>query len=332
MKAAKADDFTFETWLDGSSGYETRSKGTPAPAAHLPQLDPSLPPKFRRLAELIGRRCDDPELVAFVEQELGGKVPGPCAEMGDAKNVKSKTLGITAYFAYDVLNDAFPLVPKSAKTWVRYFTEVSFTNKWPEPLPFGLAWKCTEADLEARVGPTILTPSWMADDEEMAKSWARDLDLGRSYLAIGRREKGDLSLTMELRRSWAVTSKYVPKPAVTGVVVAWLILRDLLDASRFPLHAELIASVARRERQGTAFVDAALGRGLWTDHIADPKVARRLHQWLKNMNGRSMQKDFVELFGECTNEHRHTEPALEDDTWDAIDRAAPKMDAALFVG
>src|SRR5262245_47911020 len=57
----KAPDFDFESWLEGEPQPAT---GTPGPAPRItPTLDPGLPKFFARLASVMGRRSDDPELV-----------------------------------------------------------------------------------------------------------------------------------------------------------------------------------------------------------------------------------------------------------------------------
>lgn len=44
------------------------------------------------------------------------------------------------------------------------------------------------------------------------------------------------------------------------------------------------------------------------------------------IDGLYLEGDLIGVFGERTNEHGHAEPALDDDTWDAVDRATPILD------
>jgi hypothetical protein len=113
-----------------------------------------------------------------------------------------------------------------------------------------------------------------------------------------------------------------------GLFVAWLITRDLLDEQRLSSHADLIAAIRKRERPGTALVDAALPRGLWNVHLRDlPELRRFAHAWFHNIEVGFIRHDLVGVFGAREGPTGHAEPVLDDDDWAAFDRATPVLDA-----
>ena len=300
----------------------------PARERPVPESFAKLPPRFRKLAELHGRRADDPNVVAFVTEELDAKVPISATDMTEAKAIKAKKEGFTLWFEHDKLNDAFPLIVKTKSSYLPYLAEISLGESWSEPLPFGLSGRMTLEEVEARLGPATRRPLF-ADkpDGPQQVSWECPLDPGRTRLQVRLGKKG-LSLTLRIKTAAPLTSRHgvPPKPQV-GVFVAWAISRRLLDSSRFLAHRELIARIERREAQGSAFVDAALPRGLWEDHLVDDEALRaRAHFWFGGQAGYSDDKDMIELFGKRKGPHGHDEADIDDDTWDIVDRAAKVLD------
>ncbi|QRO02130.1 hypothetical protein JRI60_25515 [Archangium violaceum] len=113
----------------------------------------------------------------------------------------------------------------------------------------------------------------------------------------------------------------------TGLFVGYAATRGLLDPSRFPAHRELLAAIGKRKAQGSELVKQALPRGLWDDHLRDaPGLREMAWRWFHNMNGLWITADLKKTFGKRAGSFGHDEPKLDDDTWDAVDKAAPILD------
>jgi hypothetical protein len=324
VKAKKAKKpFDVQAWLDGDAAP------TPTPVAPervLPKELEALPAHFRSLIDLHGRRADDPKVVQFVA-ELGGKLPTSATDMGSAAEVKAKKLGFTLWFAHDERNDNFPLVRKSKSSYLPYLSQISFDSTYG-PLPFGLEWKHTEEQVAERLGPPIKKPLFPDQPDGPQRTfWYRTLIPGWSELRFQYGKKG-LAMTLWIPQAAELTSRHgVPGAPLVGVFVAWAILRGLLDEARFPQHAALLERVRARTALGTEFVREALPRGLWDVHLKDlPELRLHAGRWLRNMGGLSATKDFIALFGSRKNQHAHDEPALDDATWEAVERATPMLD------
>lgn len=320
IKAPKAKDFDFQAWLDGDS--EAAAAPVVAPAREPSEALLALPPKLRALAALVGLRADDPT-VAVAIGELGGKVPTSATDMGTAKVVNAAKLGVSVYFNHDILNDAFPLLPKTKSSYLPYVSQVTFTDKWSEALPFGLGWKNGPDEVERALGAPHTRPL----RDSVITWWTRDVQPGISEVHV-RTRKGKLELSVMAKRTIALTSRHgVPPLPEVGLLVAWLTLRGLLDESRIAPHAALVARVKARQSKGSDLVKAAFPRGLWDDHLRDDeKLIRRLHHWLGSSEGISFRDDLIAIFGERKNQHAHREAVLDDDTWEAFDRVAGVFD------
>ncbi len=320
VKAPKAKDFDFQAWLDGQP--EAEAAPATAPARAPSEALQALPPKLRALADLVGRRADDPAVVAYVA-EIGGKVPTAATDMGSAKTVNAAKLGFTVYFNHDILNDAFPLVPKTKSSYLPYVSQVAFTNKWPEPLPFGLGWKDGPDEVERALGAPHTRPLF----DGFYTWWTRDIEPGISEVKV-RTRKGKLELSLVAIRTIDLTSRHgVPPLPAVGLLVAWMTLRGALDPSRISQHEALVARVKARSAKGSDLVKAAFPRGVWDDHLrADEKLVRRLHHWLGSLADLSFTDDLISIFGERKTAHGHREAVLDDDTWEAFDRVAPLFD------
>ncbi len=333
VRAPKAPNFDFQAWLDEAEGGVASAPSAieqqrPAPAIFATFLLP-----FRRLAELSGQRADDPKVIDFVIG-MGGKVPTSTTDMSSSKEVKSKT-GFTLWFSHDHLNDAFPLLPKTKNSFVPYVSQVQLSAKWPEKLPFDLNWKHDQAAIETRLGPPIVRPLFADDaDSPILTWWERDLDPGRTYLKVQLKKKG-LSVDLLIRGTFALSSRHgVPAKPVVGLVVAWALSRGLLDESRFPKEYALLARIKQRAEKGSALIDAAMPRGLWCDHLLPDEALRTVASNLfGGMGGLSLDQDLIDVFGERTNIYSHREPVIDDDSWDAVDKAAKILDQrfAAFV-
>lgn len=320
VKAPKAKDFDFQAWLDGEPEAEPAPSKAPARAPSEALL--ALPPKLRALAALVGRRADDPAVTAYVA-EIGGKVPTSATDMGSAKTVGAAKLGFTLYFNHDILNDAFPLVPKTKSSYLPYVSQVAFTDKWSEPLPFGLGWKDGPDEVERALGAPHTRPLF----DGFYTWWTRDIEPGISEVYV-RTRKGKLEFSIVAKGTIALTSRHgVPPLPAVGLLVGWMALRGVLDPSRIPQHEALVTRVKARGAKGSDLVKAAFPRGVWDDHLrADEKLVRRLHHWLGSSADLSFTDDLISIFGERKNAYAHREAVLDDDTWEAFDRVAPLFD------
>lgn len=320
VKAPKAKDFDFQAWLEGGPEAEAAPSTVPVRAPSEALL--ALPPKLRALAALVGRRADDPAVVAYVA-EIGGKVPTSATDMGSAKTVGVAKLGVTLYFDHDILNDALPLVPKTKSSYLPYVSQVVLSEKWSEPLPFGLVWGDGAAEIERALGAPHTRPLF----DGFYKWWTRDLEPGISEV-YAKTRKGKLTLSVAAKATIALTSRHgVPLLPEVGLLVAWMTLRGVLDPSRITGHAALVERVKARTARGSDLVKAAFPRGVWDDHLrADEKLVRRLHQWLGSSDELSFTDDLIGIFGERTSAHGHRQAALDDDTWEAFDRVATLFD------
>lgn len=320
VKAPKAKDFDFQAWLDGAP--EAKAAPLAVPAREPSEALLALPPKLRALAALVGLRADDPAVVAAIG-EIGGKVPTSATDMGSAKTVNAAKLGFTVYFNHDILNDAFPLLPKTKSSYLPYVSQVAFAAKWAEKLPFGLGWKDDPDAVERALGAPHTRPL----AEGLYTWWTREIEPGISELNV-RSRKGTLEFSIVAKRTLGLTSRHgVPPLPAVGLLVAWLTLRGLLDESRIPQHAALVARVKARSAKGSDLVKAAFPRGLWDDHLRnDENLIRRLHRWIGVSKEVSFTDDLIGIFGERKNPYSHREAVLDDDTWEAFDRVAALFD------
>ncbi|MBN8227233.1 hypothetical protein JYK02_06875 [Corallococcus macrosporus] len=324
VKAPKAKAFDFAAWLDGDA---VLPPAAPSVAAHTftpTEVMKKLGPKAQRLASVLGRRADDPEVIAYVTEALGKRVPASTSVNTDSVNVEAAKHGVEIVFTHDILNDAFPLVPKTAKTFIPYVASAWVRSKIGEDV-LGVPWKVkTEAEITKRLGaPTGRRASFMNEDEPTVAYWEFALDTaGQVWLEL----EFDASLSVTVAVKGA--GELAPYPDVTtGLFIGYAATRGLLDGSRFPAHRALLEAVAARKAKGSEFVKQALPRGLWDDHLRDaPGLRLMAYRWFHNMNGLWITADLKKTFGKRAGAFGHDAPKLDDDTWDAVDKAAPLLD------
>lgn len=308
--APQAEPPDFAAYLDGT----TPTTPTPAVVASEPVAD--LPPMFARLVALVGRRADDPEVIAYVTNMLGQKVPTSTTDVGQGKNVVAKKHGLELHFDHDIKNEKYPLVPTSKKAYLPYLSLAWINKNWAEALPFDLAIGQTADDLTARHGAPRpgRWPDW-----QWTLDPARDVEL----TADGK------TITVSVSAARELSGRHgSPARPVVGLFVAWALQRDLLRDAAFPGHAALIGAVRRRERQGTALADAALPRGLWDSHLKPlPGLREFAYGWFRNIGGSYIRDDLVSVFGARKGSTGHAEPVLDDDTWEAVEQATQTLDA-----
>ncbi|QRO02131.1 hypothetical protein JRI60_25520 [Archangium violaceum] len=150
VKAPKAKDFDFAAWLDGDAQVPATAQAVAAPTFSPTAVMKKLGPKTQRLASVLGRRADSPEVITYVTEVLGKKVPQSTNENNDSVNVEAPKHGVELVFSHNILNDAFPLVPKTSKTFIPYVSFAWVRSGIGETI-LGVPWKATsEAEVTRR--------------------------------------------------------------------------------------------------------------------------------------------------------------------------------------
>ncbi|ATB40377.1 hypothetical protein CYFUS_005826 [Cystobacter fuscus] len=326
VKVPKTKAFDFAAWLDGDAALQPAAEAL-AIAEHTFAPTPvmkKLGPKTQRLASLFGRRADAPEVIAYVTGVLGKKVPPSTSENNDSVNVAAAKHGVELVFSHDILNDAYLPIPKTSKTFIPYVSSAWVRAGIGENV-LDVPWKTTsEAEVTRLLGPPTGRRAAFADEDELTVAyWAYPLDTA-AHVWLELAFEDSLSVTLAVKSAGAL----VRYPDVTtGLFVGYAVTRGLLDTSRFPAHRALLAAIKTREAKGSEFVKQALARGLWDDHLRDvPGLREMAWRWFHNMNGLWMTADLKKTFGKRAGPFGHDQPKLDDDTWDAVDKAAPLLD------
>ena len=113
-----------------------------------------------------------------------------------------------------------------------------------------------------------------------------------------------------------------------GLFVAWALPRGLLDQKHLAAHSELADAVKARQAQGSALVRAAYPRGLWDTHIArspGDALCMAIYRFFWWLQVGARNADLKQVFGWKDRSHEPLD--LDDDTWEAVDRATPALDA-----
>jgi hypothetical protein len=272
----------------------------------------------KQIVTHVGRRADDPELLAFVGGTLGQKVPATTTDAGGTKNVVAKKHGVELAFSHDIKNEKYPLVPKTAKSFVPYLCLVWLTPKFKE-LPFGIAFGMEPDEVTKRLG---VEP----EKRSYGLAWSRVLDAERDIeLHYDGRE-----CTVVVDEAFELSGRFgCPKP-VTGLFVAWAAMRGLLDPTRAEAHASLFNDVRTGKRKGSELLAAAWPRGLWGNHLIDkPGLRHFAYGWFHRLKDAYIIADLIELFGSREGPTGHNEPVLDDDDATAVKKATPKLDAVF---
>lgn len=293
----KAPDFDFQAWLDGVSQAEARPAS--APRAIEPRLVEGLPGFFAELASMMGRRADDPELVAFLQERLGKKPPAAASDDGSNIYVINKSVGVELLFSHEILNEKYPLVQKSARSFVPYLSYAWLRKKLPDGLPFGLEFGDGKRGTPWKGKRTIDAARDIVLDLEIFKPG----DCAVLYVEHGR----------DIVNRHGLTGMRV----TLGVFIAWALSRNLLDKGRFAGHEATLDAIEKRRAQGSALI-SALERGFWDRHLKDLEGLRSFAV----RNFEELEGDLIAVFGK-----RKGAPKLDDDTWDAVDAVAERLDA-----
>lgn len=281
-----------------------------------------LSPLVKQMAALVGRRADDAEVIAFVTNTLGQKVPAATTDggSGGAKYVVAKKLGVELLFNHDIKNEKYPLVAKTTKSFIPYL-QLAWMTKTFKELPYGIAFGMDPGEVTKRFG---------AEPERVpvGLKWARSLDADRAIALDydGRECRIVVDQALEL------TSRHnVPTRPVAGVFVAWAAQRGLLDAARVGAHAPLLEDVRAGKRKGSELLGAVWPRGLWDIHLVDkPGLRRFAYSWFHRLgDGGFIRDDLIAVFGGRENQYGHQEPVIDDDNADTVKKATPKLDAVF---
>lgn len=326
VKAPKAKGFDFAAWLDGGVLAPPAAQAqVAAPKASPSPVMEKLGPKTRQLASILGRRADAPEVIAYVTEVLGKKVPASTSENSGSVNVEAAKHGVELAFSHDILNEAFPPVPKTSKTFIPYVSYAWVRSKMGETV-LGVPWNETsEAEVTKLLGPPTSRRAGFGDQgEPTIACWSYALDTAENvWLELEFKKSLSVALAVNGARELA---RY--PDVTTGLFVGYAATRGLLDRSRFPAHRELLSAIEARKAKGSDLVKQALPRGLWDDHLLDaPGLRQMAYVWFHNMDGLWIKADLKKVFGERVGRFGHDEPKLDDDTWEAVDKAAKSLDA-----
>ncbi len=251
---------------------------------------------------------------------MGKKVPDSTTDVGGSKNVVAPKKGIELAFNHDIKNLKYPLVRKSKSSYVPYLAIAWLNEKLPEKLPFGLKFGMSVEELTTALGPPTQLMGTLK-----RPSWERVLDPARDIVF----SVDPKTVIIQVHQAIELASPDVPGRLVLGLFVAWAIQRDLLDPECFRDNAALHAAVRERVQKGSAFVAAALPRGLWNMHVKDETGLRDFaFAWFHNMEGSYVSDDLIDVFGARKGPYGHDEPVLDDDDWSVVDKASPTSTAA----
>lgn len=317
VTAPSASPFDFDAYLDGGSAAPPRQPSVPSEESN--SLGP-LPPLLRAVIRIVGRRADDPEVEDFVTRVLGKKVPNSTTDASNTKYVTAPKEGIELAFAHKIKNEKYPLLKKSKNSYIPYVQIAWLTEKFVEPLPFGLQRGMTPEEITSRLGVAVREVGLAR-----RKEWKYPLDVARDVcLAVDKK-----SIAVQIDEAQELSSPHgVPSKPVVGLFVAWALERGLLDDSRLAEHAELLAAIRRRERRGSELLERAFVRGLWDIHLKDePGLRAFALGWFHNTGVAFIRDDLVQVFGGRKNSYGHQEPALDDDDWANVEKAAATLDA-----
>jgi hypothetical protein len=276
-------------------------------------------PLLQQLVTLMGRPVSDPALAAFVTGTLGRKMPTSSSGASTTKYVVAKPHGIELGFNHDVKNERYPLIARTKALFVPYLHIAWLKENFPEPLPFGISHGMAAGEIAQRLGR----------DEGVRKAWKvrywrRTLDAARDVV-LDVEEDGHIAI--EIVQARGLASRSHPATPIAGLFLAWAVARGLIDAPRFAAHAGLVAAVGRREKKGSDLFMTAIPRGIWDVHLKDaPGLRDFAYGWFHNMDHGYIVADLIAVFGARQGKHGHNEPVLDDDDWNAVDRATPLLD------
>ncbi|MBI5534655.1 MAG: hypothetical protein HY898_18155 [Deltaproteobacteria bacterium] len=283
---------------------------------------------FAQLTELLGRRIDDAELLAFIDR-LGSKPPKSATDNDSTTYVIAKKHGLELGFSH-IVHDRSKYPPrKEARRWVTYFTCAWLRDRFPGPLPEGLDGKLTRDELERRFGAPIWT---MYSDEDGLPA--------RERFLVASTETWNLTCEWS-RRQGSVSNLHVAlneardlgyDDLAVGMFAAWAAHR--VGLGKRHVGSDAAKALIEKKTTGRRFVKDACGGVLWSDDIA-PELTDFAFQYCHRAMGSEtwrqavgaadgvrLGEDFEASFPDCSPDFE-----LVPDTWDAWERFAPLLDA-----
>ncbi len=190
-----APDFDFEAWLDGQA-TPVVLPSTLFDVGPLPASAAEFPVDFKELANLIGRRSDDPVLAEWAARHGHSSLPRVHSKRALAEEVRCKD--VTLWLTHSD-HERFPVVPVSPYLVMLYVAQISFTKNYA-PLPFGLTWEADAKAVEQKLGPPVLHEFGKGERKRVIPTWTVPLHPGRTELSVEIKKNG---LTM----SFLISSK-----------------------------------------------------------------------------------------------------------------------------
>ncbi len=278
-------------------------------------------PKLKKIASLVGLRADAKDVIDYVTNTLKKKVPEKTTSQNDSANVSAPKLGVELCFTHDVKNEAYaPIALQRKGSFLPYLSLVWLNEKLGEDV-LGVPWSAKEADVTKILGKPTGKRSQFAGDEPTQSYWTHVVDAKKGVeIDLYVSENHGLKPTIQLRQARNLEQFVDPS---TCLFVGWAAANGLLDGSRFKEHKALFDQVKKKKAQGSELVKAAMPRGLWDDHLIAKDDLRELaYCWFHNIGDHCITADLIKVFGKREGKFGHDEPKLDDDAWDAVDRAS----------
>lgn len=264
------------------------------------------PVTFASIVDVVGRRCDDPVVVDFIEGVLGKKAPPPIGALGESKHVSAPKLGVELAFAHDVKADAFApiavgkkFVPYVTYAWVRSPVVVEIDG-------VVVAHDASLAALEAALGPpTARRARFTTDDSDEVRVWT-STPTANVRVEVTADDDDGPSITVALVQARGLATS---TSRAAALFVAWAAERSLL-----------VTSVEQPRTQAPlALLQQVAPRGLWETHFVDgtkPETALALFRYFHRLKGAFIEHDVQAALGEGYGA-----------SWADVDAAAALFDA-----
>ena len=240
VKAPKTKDFDFQAWLDGDAKAPPAKAAAPAkaiarkPTATLKKLGP----KAQKLASIVGVRVDDPAVSTYFTKVLAKKVPQSTSERNDHAGISAPKVGIELSVTHDILNEAYPPIQKTAKSFIPYVSYVWIDEKFDETI-LDAPWNAaSEAEVITVLGkPMTWRGIVVTDEKKTIPVWTYSLDdSAQIKLEISFEKR--VRVTLSVARSRELSKFH---RVTTGLFLGWAATHGLLDESRFAAHAALVS-------------------------------------------------------------------------------------------
>jgi hypothetical protein len=264
------------------------------------------PVAFASIVDVVGRRCDDPVVVEFIEGVLGKKAPAPIGALGESKHVSAPKLGVELAFAHDVKSDAFApvavgkkFVPYVTYAWVRSPVVVELNGK-------SVTHDATLAALEAALGPpTSRRARFTTHDSDEVRVWT-STPKAHVRVEVTADDDDGPSITVAVVQAGGLASS---TSRAAALFVAWAAERSLLATT-----VEL-----PRALPPLSVLQAVAPRGFWEAHFVDgtkPETALALFRYFHRLKGPYIEHELTAALG-----------AQYGTSWADVDAATALFDA-----